>query len=85
VIPARASAKVSFRLVAEPELIRSGGSIPVAGLLKEALGIDTVFMGFGLDDDRVRSPNEKFELDCFRAGARSHVMLVEELHRVQRR
>jgi acetylornithine deacetylase/succinyl-diaminopimelate desuccinylase-like protein len=60
-------------------LIKSGGSIPVAGLLKDKLGIDTIFMGFGLDDDRVHSPNEKFELDCFRLGTRSHAMLIGEI------
>lgn len=65
-----------------PELIKSGGSIPVAGMLKGILGIDTIFMGFGLDDDRVHSPNEKFEIDCYRMGARSHTILVEELHRI---
>ncbi|MEO1511254.1 MAG: M20/M25/M40 family metallo-hydrolase, partial [Planctomycetota bacterium] len=63
----------------EPALIRSGGSIPVAGMLKEMLGIETVFMGFGLDDDRVHSPNEKFELECWRQGARSHAALPAEL------
>lgn len=63
----------------EPALIRSGGSIPIAGLLKEQLGLETIFMGFGLSDDRVHSPNEKFEVHCFRWGARSHVALVEEL------
>ncbi|MDX2148487.1 MAG: M20/M25/M40 family metallo-hydrolase [Planctomycetota bacterium] len=62
-----------------PAMIKSGGSIPIAGLLKSELGIDTIFMGFGLDDDRVHSPNEKFELDCFRIGARSHALLVDEL------
>jgi acetylornithine deacetylase/succinyl-diaminopimelate desuccinylase-like protein len=62
-----------------PAMIKSGGSIPVAGLLKETLGLETVFMGFGLEDDRVHSPNEKFELDCFRMGARSHVALIEQL------
>ncbi|MGV6814226.1 MAG: M20/M25/M40 family metallo-hydrolase, partial [Phycisphaerales bacterium] len=56
-----------------PAMIKSGGSIPVAGLLKETIGLETIFMGFGLEDDRVHSPNEKFELDCFRMGARSHV------------
>ncbi len=66
----------------KPGLIKSGGSIPVAGLLKSALGLETIFMGFGLDDDRVHSPNEKFELDCFRAGARSHAILVSELWRM---
>lgn len=62
-----------------PALIKSGGSIPVAGMLKKRLGIDTIFMGFGLDDDRVHSPNEKFELDCYRAGARAHAAFLCEL------
>lgn len=62
-----------------PDLIKSGGSIPVAGMLKDILGIDTIFMGFGLDDDRVHSPNEKFELDCFRLGCRAHAMFVDEV------
>ncbi len=59
-----------------PAMIKTGGSIPVAGLLKTELGIETIFMGFGLDDDRVHSPNEKFELDCYRMGARSHAVLM---------
>lgn len=63
----------------KPELIKSGGSIPVAGILKQSLGIDTIFMGFGLEDDRVHSPNEKFELACYDLGARAHVHFVAEL------
>lgn len=63
----------------KPWLIKSGGSIPVAGMLKAEIGLNTVFMGFGLEDDRVHSPNEKFELDCFRMGARSHAILIDEL------
>ncbi len=63
----------------EPAMIKTGGSIPVAGILKSRLGLETIFMGFGLEDDRVHSPNEKFELDCFRLGARAHAMLVERL------
>lgn len=63
-------------------MIKSGGSIPVAGLLKDRLGLETIFMGFGLEDDRVHSPNEKFELDCYRMGARSHVALIEQLKRI---
>jgi len=66
----------------EPAMIKTGGSIPVAGLLKQHLGLDTIFMGFGLDDDRVHSPNEKFELDCYRLGARAHAVLIEELKRM---
>ena len=60
-------------------MIKSGGSIPVAGLLKTTIGLETIFMGFGLEDDRVHSPNEKFEVNCFRLGAKSHAALVEEL------
>jgi acetylornithine deacetylase/succinyl-diaminopimelate desuccinylase-like protein len=62
-----------------PALIKSGGSIPVAGMLKGELGLDTIFMGFGLDDDRVHSPNEKFEVACFTLGCRAHAALVAEL------
>jgi acetylornithine deacetylase/succinyl-diaminopimelate desuccinylase-like protein len=60
-------------------LIKSGGSIPVAGMLKGVLGIDTIFMGFGLDDDRVHSPNEKFEIDCLTLGTRAHALFIDEL------
>ncbi len=62
-----------------PALIKSGGSIPVAGSLKSKLGLETIFMGFGLDDDRVHSPNEKFELECLRMGTLSHAYLIDEL------
>jgi len=62
-----------------PALIKTGGSIPVAGMLKDKLGIDTLFMGFGLDDDRVHSPNEKFELECFELGQRCHAVMIHEL------
>lgn len=64
---------------ATPALIKSGGSIPVAGLLKRELGLETIFMGFGLDDDRVHSPNEKFDLACFDLGTRSHAAFIAEL------
>lgn len=63
----------------EVAMIKSGGSIPVAGMLKNTLGLDTIFMGFGLEDDRIHSPNEKYELECFRLGARSHVAFIDEL------
>ncbi|HMN39279.1 MAG TPA: M20/M25/M40 family metallo-hydrolase [Phycisphaerales bacterium] len=62
-----------------PVLIKSGGSIPVAGSLKAIAGLDTIFMGFGLNDDRIHSPNEKFELECYRMGARSHALFIDAL------
>jgi len=60
----------------DPVLIKSGGSIPVVGLLGSVAGLETILMGFGLDDDRMHSPNEKFELDCFRLGAEAHARLI---------
>jgi acetylornithine deacetylase/succinyl-diaminopimelate desuccinylase-like protein len=60
-------------------LIGSGGSIPVVDSLKRILGIDTLLMGFGLDDDQVHSPNEKFEVECLRRGIRSHARLLAKL------
>jgi acetylornithine deacetylase/succinyl-diaminopimelate desuccinylase-like protein len=60
-------------------LIGGGGSIPVVSSMKDILGLDTVLMGFGLEDDQVHSPNEKFEMRCFRRGARSHARLLAVL------
>ncbi|HEY0007221.1 MAG TPA: M20/M25/M40 family metallo-hydrolase, partial [Tepidisphaeraceae bacterium] len=62
-----------------PTLIRSGGSIPIAATLKQELGMDVLFIGFGLPDDCVHSPNEKFDLDCLYAGARTAAALYAEL------
>jgi len=61
--------------------VGSGGSIPVVELLKRIVGIDSLMMGFGLDDDQIHSPNEKFELCCFHNGAASHARLLGELAR----
>jgi acetylornithine deacetylase/succinyl-diaminopimelate desuccinylase-like protein len=66
---------------ADAALVKSGGSIPVVGLLG-TLGLQTVMMGFGLEDDRMHSPNEKFELPCFRLGMRAHAWLIDELRRM---
>jgi acetylornithine deacetylase/succinyl-diaminopimelate desuccinylase-like protein len=62
-----------------PALMGCGGSIPVVESLKRILGLDSLLMGFGLNDDQVHSPNEKFELRCFRQGIRSHVRLLAAL------
>jgi acetylornithine deacetylase/succinyl-diaminopimelate desuccinylase-like protein len=60
-------------------LIGSGGSIPVVESLRRILGIDSLLMGFGLNDDQVHSPNEKFEWRCFHHGLRSHARLLAAL------
>jgi acetylornithine deacetylase/succinyl-diaminopimelate desuccinylase-like protein len=60
-------------------LIGSGGSIPVVDSLRRVLGIDSLLVGFGLDDDQVHSPNEKFEMRCYHHGIRTHVRLLGRL------
>jgi acetylornithine deacetylase/succinyl-diaminopimelate desuccinylase-like protein len=60
-------------------MIGCGGSIPVVESFRRVLGIDSVLMGFGLADDQVHSPNEKFEVACFRHGLRSHIRLLGRL------
>jgi acetylornithine deacetylase/succinyl-diaminopimelate desuccinylase-like protein len=62
-----------------PVLIGMGGSIPAVEVIKRLLGIDSLLVGFGLSDDRVHSPNEKFELRCFERGIRTHAALLAEL------
>jgi acetylornithine deacetylase/succinyl-diaminopimelate desuccinylase-like protein len=62
-----------------PVMMGCGGSIPVVGSLRTLLGLDTILMGFGLEDDQVHSPNEKFDWACFEGGARSHARLLGKL------
>jgi acetylornithine deacetylase/succinyl-diaminopimelate desuccinylase-like protein len=57
-------------------LIGGGGSIPVVEAFKTHLGLDTLLAGFGLDDDCIHSPNEKFEVACFHRGARAQARLL---------
>lgn len=48
--------------------VRCGGSIPIVGLFKTALGIPSVMMGFGLPDDNIHAPNEKFSIANYSRG-----------------
>jgi acetylornithine deacetylase/succinyl-diaminopimelate desuccinylase-like protein len=63
---------------AEPVLVRMGGSIPVMSAFQEALGVEVVAAGFGLPDDRLHSPNEKFDLSQFEGGIKTTSAMLEE-------
>ncbi len=63
----------------EAVLIGCGGSIPVVETMQRLLGIDSLMVGFGLDDDGMHGPNEKFELACLHRGARAHARILAHL------
>jgi acetylornithine deacetylase/succinyl-diaminopimelate desuccinylase-like protein len=52
----------------QPIPVRGGGSIPICSILEKELGIKIIFMGFGLDNDNLHSPNEKYNLENYYKG-----------------
>lgn len=81
--PAVEAARAAQKRVwdAECVFVRGGGSIPIVASFSEILGVDSVLMGLGHDDDRLHSPNEKFGVTNFTQGIRSSAYFFEELGR----
>jgi acetylornithine deacetylase/succinyl-diaminopimelate desuccinylase-like protein len=76
---AKSAAALGHEFKRDAVLIGSGGSIPICRSFKDILGIDSVLVGFGLADDAIHSPNEKYNVGSFRHGIRSWVRIMAAL------
>jgi acetylornithine deacetylase/succinyl-diaminopimelate desuccinylase-like protein len=71
--------KVFAEMLGRPTVfIRSGGSIPIVGEFAKHLGIPTILMGFGLPDDGLHSPNEKFKIANYYTGIMTVAHFLEQ-------
>ena len=79
--PAVQAAAVAYERSFEvkPVYLRSGGTIPVVNMLQEKLGIPTVLMGFGLPDDNLHGPNERFHLPTFFKAIKTSIYFLDEV------
>lgn len=68
-----------FGFGSRPVFMREGGSIAAVGSLQQALNAPAILMGFGLPDDNLHGPNEKFTLECFDRGQRTALKFYQDI------
>jgi acetylornithine deacetylase/succinyl-diaminopimelate desuccinylase-like protein len=65
----------------QPVFLRNGGTIPVVDMFRKTLAAPVVLMGFGLPDDHIHGPNEKFHLPTFFNAIKTSIVFLEEMRR----
>jgi len=81
---AAASQAIAAGFGRAPVFIREGGSIPVVSTFHEKLGVDTLLLGWGQNDDNTHSPNEKFCLADFHRGIKASAHLWQEISNIKK-
>ena len=83
-MPAYKAAELAYEEIygKKPVPVRSGGSIPIISTFEEILGIKSILMGFGLEEDAIHSPNENYPLENFYKGIETIVAFYQHFPKV---